>query len=171
MDQDTFLNNINMKKLLLIRHAKATHQPGYVDFERPLKPSGLQDAAIMAGRLKEHNIVPQILVSSPALRTLATANVIAQHMGLAKAKEIKNIYDANTDELVDVIMQLDDQYNFIGLVGHNPAIEQVLYSLSGQPRNVPPGAVGLIEFDIDSWTAITSNIGKLTYYDSPKEDA
>lgn len=160
-----------MKKLLLIRHAKATHESGYIDFERPLRPSGLRDAAIMAGRLKEHNVIPQILVTSPALRTLATADVIAQHMGLAKPEEIKDIYDAQTSDVMDVITQLDDKHNFIGLVGHNPAIAQVLFDLSGQYKEVPPGAVGLIEFDVDSWTAVRPNSGKLTFYDSPKDEA
>lgn len=160
-----------MKKLLLIRHAKATHETGYVDFERPLKPSGLRDAAIMAGRLKEHNIIPRILVSSPALRTLATANVISEHMGLAKAQEIAGIYDAADDDLLAIIAQLDDDYDFIGLVGHNPAIAQVLFDLSGQTQDVPPGAVALIEFETDSWAAVRVNSGKLVYYDSPKEDA
>ncbi|GAA4087940.1 SixA phosphatase family protein [Mucilaginibacter panaciglaebae] len=160
-----------MKKLLLIRHAKATHEGGYVDFERPLKPSGLRDAAIMAGRLKEHNIIPQILVSSPALRTLATANVISEHMGLAKAEEIAGIYDAAGDDLLDVITQLDDGCDFVGLVGHNPAIAQVFYNLSGQPQDISPGAVGLIEFDINTWADVRSNRGKLVYYDSPKDEA
>ncbi|HWZ35469.1 MAG TPA: histidine phosphatase family protein [Mucilaginibacter sp.] len=159
-----------MKKLLLIRHAKATHESGYIDFERPLKPSGLQDAAIMAGRLKEHHIVPQILVTSPALRTLATADVIAQHLGLAKAEEIKDIYDANTEDLLDVITQFDDKYDLIGLVGHNPSIGQLLYDLSGRVKNVPPGAVGLIEFDIDRWMAVRPQGGKLIFYDSPKNE-
>lgn len=160
-----------MKKLLLIRHAKATHQPGYVDFERPLKPSGLQDAAIMAGRLKEHGVVPQILVSSPALRTLATANVIVQHLGLAKPEEIKGIYEAESTDLISIINEMDARHNFVGLVGHNPAIEQVLYLLSGQAKDVPPGALGLIEFDTDDWATVRINSGKLTYYDSPKDDA
>ena len=160
-----------MKKLLLIRHAKATHEGGYIDFERPLKPSGLRDAAIMAGRLKEHNIIPQILVSSPALRTIATANVLSEHMGLAKAEEIASIYDAASDDLLDIITQLNDSYNFIGLVGHNPAIAQVLYNLSGQSPDVSPGAVALTEFNIDTWRDVGSNSGKLVYYDSPKDEA
>lgn len=158
-----------MKKLLLIRHAKATHESGYIDFERPLKPSGLKDAAIMAGRLKDHHIIPQIVVTSPSLRTLTTANVIVQHMGLAKPEEIKDIYDASTDDLLDVITQLDDKYDFIGLVGHNPSIGQMLFDLSGQLKDVPPGAVGLIKFDVDSWADVRPHHGKLTFYDSPKE--
>jgi phosphohistidine phosphatase len=160
-----------MKKLLLIRHAKATHETGYIDFERPLKPSGLRDAAIMAGRLKEHGVIPQILVTSPALRTLATANVISEHLGLARAEEIKKIYEAEPDDLIEVISQFDDEHNFIGLVGHNPAIEQLIYVLSGQPVSVPPGALGLIELDVDTWAAVRENSGALVFYDSPKDEA
>lgn len=158
-----------MKKLLLVRHAKATHETGFVDFERPLKPSGLQDAAIMAGRLKETGHVPQLLVASPALRTLSTANVLSQHLEVPAAEEILGIYDAGQNELVDIINELNDAYDFIGLVGHNPGIGQVLYYLTGEIRDVPPGAVALIEFDTDTWATTGAKTGKLTYYDTPKD--
>jgi phosphohistidine phosphatase len=156
-----------MKKLLLIRHAKATHETGFVDFERPLKSSGLQDAAIMAGRIKEQGHVPELLVASPALRTLSTANVFSQHLDIPVAQEILGIYEASADQLVDIISELSDDQDFIGLVGHNPGIGQVLYDLSGEVKDVPPGAVALIEFDIDSWANISSRSGKLTFYDTP----
>ncbi len=158
-----------MKKLLLVRHAKATHETGFVDFERPLKPSGLQDAAIMAGRLKENGHVPQLLVASPALRTLSTANVLSQHLEVPAAEEIFGIYDAGQNQLVDIINELNDACNFIGLVGHNPGIGQVLYYLTGEIRNVPPGAVALIEFDTDTWVTTGAKTGRLVYYDTPKD--
>jgi phosphohistidine phosphatase len=156
-----------MKKLLLIRHAKATHETGFADFERPLKPSGLQDAAIMAGRIKEQGHLPQLLVASPALRTISTANVFSQHLDIPAAQEIVGIYEASADQLVDIVSELNDDQDFIGLVGHNPGIGQVLYDLSGEVKDVPPGAVALIEFDIDSWANISSKSGKLTFYDTP----
>jgi phosphohistidine phosphatase len=156
-----------MKKLLLIRHAKATHETGFIDFERPLKPLGLQDAAIMADRVKEQGIVPQMLVASPALRTLSTANVFSQHLDLPQAKELSGIYEASEEQLIDIISGLDDEKDFVGLVGHNPGIAQVLYYLSGEVKDVQPGAVALIKFDTDSWTSIGSKSGKLIFYDTP----
>jgi phosphohistidine phosphatase len=158
-----------MKKLLLVRHAKATHETGFADFERPLKPSGLQDAAIMAGRLKEHSLVPQLLVASPALRTISTANVLSQHLSIATAEEILGIYEADQNQLVDIISQLNDADDFVGLVGHNPGIGQVLYYLTGKLHDVPPGAVALIEFNIDTWAAVGNKSGKLVYYDTPSD--
>lgn len=156
-----------MKKLLLIRHAKATHEGGLADFERPLKPSGLQDAAVMAGRVKEKGIVPKALVSSPALRTISTAHVFSQHLDLPSAQELMAIYDASQDQLVDIISMFSDEDDFVGLVGHNPGIGQVLYHLSGEVRDVPPGAVALIEFATDTWATVGKKSGKLTYYDAP----
>lgn len=157
-----------MKKLLLIRHAKATHETGYQDFERPLKYSGLQDAALMAARLHENGFIPQLLISSPALRTISTANVFSEHLAVPRAEEIKGIYEADLDGLVNIVNELPDAYDFIGLVGHNPGISQLLYYLTSQLQDVPTCTVALIEFDVKEWDAIKSAGGKLIYYDYPK---
>jgi len=158
-----------MKKLLLIRHARATHKPGYRDFERPLQPSGLQDAAVMAGRLKVHSLIPKLLVSSPALRTISTANVFSQHLSIPAAHEIKGIYEAGQAELVEIVKELPDEQDFIGLVGHNPGISYLLYYLTGQMQDMPTCAVALVEFNITKWNAVHDN-GKLVYFDYPKHE-
>lgn len=158
-----------MKKLVLIRHAKATHETGYADFERPLTQKGMHDAAVMAGRLKEQDLVPRILISSPALRTISTANIFSEHLSLAAATEEKKIYDASEEELIEVVMSLPDDSDFIGLVGHNPGVSQLLYYLSGSAQEMPTCAIAIIEFSLDTWDAVTANSGKLTYFDSPKE--
>ena len=157
-----------MKKLLLIRHAKATHETGYIDFERPLQERGLQDAAIMAARLKEKNIIPQLLVASPALRTLSTANIFSQHLAIPQAQTNKDIYEATTLALIKVINALPDGHGFIALVGHNPGMSDLLYYLTRQIHDVPTCAMMLIEFDTDSWMEIIEDAGKLVYYDYPK---
>lgn len=159
-----------MKKLLLIRHAKATHETGFADFERPLTDKGFEQAELMAARLQVNNIQPQILVASPALRTLSTANVFSQVLGLPKALTDKAIYDASEGTLLKVIDGLPNDKDFIALVGHNPGISQVLYYLSGAIKDVPPCSVALIEFNLDTWTEIFEQTGKLTFYSTPKED-
>jgi phosphohistidine phosphatase len=157
-----------MKKLVIIRHAKATHETGYIDFERPLTPNGMHDAAIMAGRLKENGQVPQMLVSSPALRTISTANIFSQHLNIPAAEEIKGIYEADVDDLVEIVSELPDNIDCIGLVGHNPGLGQLLYYFSGAAQDVPTCAVAVIEFDTSVWASLKANSGKLIYYDYPK---
>jgi phosphohistidine phosphatase len=157
-----------MKNLLLIRHAKATHESGYVDFERPLKQSGMQDALFMANVLKRQASIPEIIVTSPALRTLTTAQIFVEHLHLPPADTDQRIYEASAHTLVNVINNLPNEYNFIGLVGHNPGISQLLHYLTGQIRDVPTCAIALISFDNDDWRSISTEDGHLTFYDSPK---
>ena len=157
-----------MKKLVIIRHAKATHETGFPDFERPLTPQGMRDAAAMAGRLNENNHVPQMLVSSPALRTISTANIFSQHLSLPAAEEIKGIYEADLDDLVEITGELPDAIDCIGLVGHNPGLSQLLYYFTGVANDVPTCAIAIVEFETNVWATVTANSGKLIYLDFPK---
>ena len=158
-----------MKKLLLVRHAKAVHDDSYSDFERPLKHSGMRDTTIMAERIESAGAVPEILVTSPSLRTLATANILSEHLRLHKPSEDSRIYDASQQALLYVIGDFPDNHNFIALVGHNPGIAQLVHYFTGEIREVSPGAVVLINFEFDSWKELTYDSGKLAWFSSPKE--
>lgn len=157
-----------MKKLLLIRHAKATHESGYIDFDRPLKQSGIQDAVLMATLLKGQLQIPQIIITSPALRTKTTAEIFANQFKLSAPGVDKRIYEAGENTWVKVINSLPDEYDFIGVVGHNPGISQILYYLTSQLKEMPTCAVAVITFENDSWQSISEEDGKLVHFDSPK---
>lgn len=156
-----------MKKLLLIRHAKATHENGMSDFERPLKQSGMQDATVMAQRLHAHGIIPQLIITSPALRTITTAHIFSQHLAVPAVQPNEHIYEASEIALLHIITQLPPQHDFIALVGHNPGISQVLYYLTGKVKDVITCAVAFIEFDINEWKEVSMECGNLLYYDEP----
>ena len=158
-----------MKKLLLIRHAKAVSEIDTNDYERPLKYTGLQDAEFMAERVKTELIVPQILISSAALRTETTANIFSEHLMLPKPILDKNIYSAGKKALVNIINQFPDDYNFIGLVGHNPDISELITYFTEEEKDVPTCTVALIEFELDSWKLLSESTGNLTWYSTPKE--
>lgn len=124
----------------------------------------------MTARLHKNHIKPQLLVSSPALRTLSTANVFSQELGLAAATTYADIYDASESTLLKVINNLPNEYEFIALVGHNPGISQVLSNLTDDYKEMSTCAVALIEFEADSWMEMHEGSGKIAWYDSPKED-
>ncbi len=158
-----------MKKLLLVRHAKAVHDTSYSDFERPLKPKGIQDATLMAERLKNEGIIPQLLITSPALRTQATADIFSEHLSVPKPLENKRIYEAGRSELINIINEFNDKYECIGLVGHNPGISEMIYHFTGMDIDVPPGSVALISFEFDEWKLLSHHTGKLTWFGSPHD--
>jgi phosphohistidine phosphatase len=158
-----------MKKLLLIRHAKAVHDTGYSDFERPLKHSGIRDATTIAERMKSESIIPQLLITSPSLRTQATADIFSEHLSISKPMQNEDIYEAGERDLLHIINAFEDKYDFIGLIGHNPGISQMLYYFTGKMNDVPPGTAALIIFRFDEWKLISQNTGTLTWFSSPKD--
>ncbi len=67
-----------MKTLIIVRHAKSSwDNPDLKDIERPLNDRGEKDAPKMAKRLKEREITPDLLLSSPAVRAIETCRHIA----------------------------------------------------------------------------------------------
>ncbi|MCO5948725.1 SixA phosphatase family protein [Mucilaginibacter flavidus] len=156
-----------MKKLLLVRHAKAEKDTGGKDFDRPLKYIGMQDAGFMADRLKEKLIVPEYIVASPALRTLTTAEIFADHLGLPAPTTNKSIFEASEKTLLKIINDLPGQYNFVALVGHNPGIAYILQYLTGAAMEVHTSAVAVIDFEIDDWASISKGLGTLAYFSWP----
>ena len=74
-----------MKSLYIIRHAKSSWEDSsQPDFERGLSERGKRDASRMAKRLKEKEIHPDLMLSSPAKRALSTARRIAEVLNYPK---------------------------------------------------------------------------------------
>jgi phosphohistidine phosphatase len=95
-----------MKTLFLVRHAKSSRDdPSLPDRERPLDDRGKRDAPKMGKRLAKRDAKLDLLVSSPALRALTTAHLIADEMGY-KRKDIvvdDRLYASSPDDLLAVI--------------------------------------------------------------------
>ena len=92
-----------MKTLCIIRHAKTEVQAmGQRDFDRELAKRGLSDAPQMAKKLKEIDLMPDKIVSSPAARALATAQLFADKLKypLTKIEQNSLIYAAALGILV-----------------------------------------------------------------------
>ncbi len=70
-----------MKTLFLIRHAKSSwDDTALPDKERPLNDRGLRDAPKMGERLAKRDVKPDLILSSPAVRALRTAEIIAKKL-------------------------------------------------------------------------------------------
>ncbi|MDP9080552.1 MAG: histidine phosphatase family protein [Bacteroidota bacterium] len=158
-----------MKKLLLVRHAKAEKDTAGRDFDRPLKYIGMQDAGFMADRIKDKGLIPELIITSPAQRTLTTAEIFADHLGLPEPAKNKAIYEASEKTLLRVINAFPNEVGFVALVGHNPGIAYILQYLTGETREVHTSTTALIDFEVDDWALLTEDSGKLVYYSSPNE--
>jgi phosphohistidine phosphatase len=148
-----------MKTLFLIRHAKSSwDDTALPDKDRPLNDRGKRDAPKMGKRLARRDVKPDLILSSPAMRALTTAEIIAKKLDY-KRKDIvvdDRLYAGEADDLLNVIHKLGDKRERVILVGHNPELTELAHRLSSEITHMPTCAVAAFTFDAKSW----SNIGK-----------
>jgi phosphohistidine phosphatase len=126
----------------------------------------------MAKRLVKQDIIPQQIISSPALRAISTAKHFADTLKIDHSQIIKveAIYEANATTLLKVINSLDDDFDFSAIFGHNPGLSEIAFQLTDNASldNLPTCGMALIEFPFESWSLVSSGTGKLLLFDFPK---
>ena len=159
-----------MKKLYIIRHAKSSWKDLTLnDFDRPLNKRGKQNVLLMGSILKEKHILPDMIISSPALRAKLTAKEIARIISFTKdIKFYENIYDASSYDLIGILKSIDDNNNSLFLFGHNPSLNSLAETFIGLYENIPTCAIVEIEFDCNKWKDIDQTNANLVSFDYPK---
>ena len=145
-----------MKTILILRHAKSSWKfPDLSDHDRPLNRRGKRDAPAMGKILKDKNLVPDLIISSTAIRAKDTASEVAKHSGYrGKNTEIESLYAAEPAAYLKVIRELADDYHRVLIVGHNPGVEELIEILTGEIHVIPTCTLAQIEFDIDDWSEL-----------------
>lgn len=161
-----------MKILYLVRHAKSSWKfPELDDFERPLNKRGKRDARAMGRFLKDKDIMPDIIISSPAVRASMTTIIISDILSypLSRVKYSDEIYEADATSLLKVVSRVDDKFNSTMLIGHNPGMTYFANMLaSARIDNIPTCGIFCTELDISSWQEISVNCGTYKFFKFPK---
>ena len=71
----------HIKKLLILRHAKAAWPLGVDDHERPLAQRGHNEAPLIGRWMVEQGHIPDFILCSSALRTRQTCTWICNELG------------------------------------------------------------------------------------------
>ena len=159
-----------MRKLYIIRHAKSSWKDlSLSDFERPLNKRGIKDAPLMGDMLKRKNILPDIIISSPAKRAKATAKVIAKEINYTKPIVYdSDIYEAGMSTLRNIVNSIDNKNKSVFLFGHNPGLGMLVDIFVGLYENIPTCGIVGIEFNCKKWEDISATNAKLSSFKYPK---
>jgi phosphohistidine phosphatase len=162
-----------MKKLYLTRHAKSDwgHE-GLHDIDRPLNQRGYEDAYRMSEVLKKKNHIPELIVTSPAIRAISTSFIFSRAFSFRESDAliIREIYEATTTVLKQTIMNFNDKYASVMLFGHNPGLTRLFNDASDSDiDNLATCAVVLIEFEVASWKNVFDLPGKCVFTEIPKD--
>ncbi|HEY1988505.1 MAG TPA: histidine phosphatase family protein [Acidimicrobiales bacterium] len=126
--------------LWVLRHGKAAGNApaGGGDKARPLTARGRRDAAALGHRLAAGVGVfgltdvplPQVVLTSSAVRTRQTADLVLEAMGGDLPLEsLHSLYGANPDTLLGYVGELEDDVTSAMLVGHNPTLYELAFEL------------------------------------------
>lgn len=160
--------------LVIIRHAKAEPDTSAIsDFDRALTPRGKEDAAAMGQRLAEKEIIPSLIISSAAKRTVQTAKRIARATGYPEdqIRRIDGLYHCTPSTLEHAVSALPADIATCFVVGHNPGVSEFADEiLPGQHIfSMPTAAVVAVTFEAPDWQAFPAAKKKLLIFDSPKQ--
>jgi phosphohistidine phosphatase len=128
-----------LSELLLLRRGKADWNTGSDDFRRPLAPKGKRAAQRIGVLLQQQGLIPDLVVSSPALRALAMAREVCKVVGRPVAQVVQDdrLYDAGLASLLRVLEERSEGASRLMLVGHNPGLEDLLLHLTEGTVTLP----------------------------------
>ena len=161
-----------MKSIILFRHAKSDWNNTYSeDHERKLNKRGVRAAKTMGLYLRNINQIPEIVITSTAIRTKKTLEIaIKEGNWKSKVKMEKKIYNSSIKKLFNIIHKIEDIYTNVCLVGHEPTISAFIYETTKYSIiKFPTASMAKIEFKIKKWKYINTNSGMLTWFKKPKE--
>jgi len=166
------------KTLYILRHAKAQSSAGLSDKDRPLAPKGVEDALILGRTMAAKDYVPEKVLCSAAKRTRQTCEQVLGSFPGLEAEYSDALYSASRGEWLAVIQDMDDKYNSLLLVGHNPAIHGIAALLAQEERpahmdrlsvGYATASLSVLRCPIKSWSDIQPAANPLIDFMDPTD--
>jgi len=161
-----------MKTLLILRHAKSSWaSPTIADHDRPLNARGNADAPRIGELIKNQDLIPDLILCSTAKRAHKTADKVAHNCGYeGEVMRVGELYLATTDIYLKVLSELEDDHSRVMVVGHNPGLEDLSETLTGQFETLPTAALVQTSLAIEHWHELDKSVeGKLVNIWRPRE--
>jgi phosphohistidine phosphatase len=118
--------------LYIIRHAiavEADTSNEEEDLQRPLTDKGREKMKKITQGLWELDIQPDLILSSPSMRTMETARILASRLDVKKDKLIATNHLLSTGSPEELIKEINEKYSElenIALVGHEPHLNKLI---------------------------------------------
>ncbi|MGH8284472.1 MAG: SixA phosphatase family protein [Steroidobacteraceae bacterium] len=162
-----------MKRLTLLRHANADWKDSRIaDFDRPLNRRGVSESTAMAKRLFERELVPEFVLTSPALRAQQTTEIFMREFELParKLRRDDRLYLAQPEDILEAIRTTGPRITHLMVVGHNPGLTDLARRLApdGTLVELPTASVCTMLFDVRAWVDIEPGRAKGVECEAPK---
>jgi phosphohistidine phosphatase len=128
---------VGTRRLTLLRHGEAQAIDTCAeDFERELTRRGIIEAQEMAARIVYRNLVPDLILVSPAERAWGTAEIIAKacELEVAQVQCARELYLATPETTWRQLANRNSALRHILICGHNPGLSQLASRLGPKPQ-------------------------------------
>ncbi|SFF60388.1 phosphohistidine phosphatase [Sunxiuqinia elliptica] len=161
-----------MKRVVIVRHAKAVPYGYDEDFNRKLRDRGKNDANQISSKLVEDGIKADLIISSPAKRAFKTAKIYAKNFKypVNTIQTEEELYEGmTTQEFVDLLREIPEEIQTVFVFGHNPLVYHLTNNLVKLFNSDMPtcSTVGL-DFDVSSWKDVSARGGDLAFHLMPR---
>lgn len=160
------------KTLFVLRHAKSSWKDDSLpDHDRPLNSRGEGDAPRMGAFMQEQGLEPELILTSTARRARRTAALVAENSNFSgEIRQVRDLYHADPEEIVEQLRHVPDEYARVMVVGHNPGLEDLLELLTGDWERLPTAALAQITLPILRWQELDDETeGRLLHLWMPRE--
>jgi len=162
-----------MKTLLLLRHAKSSWKDeSLADHERPLNKRGKQDAPRVGEWMRSEGLQPDLILCSTAVRARETIELASEAAGFdAEIEYREDLYSFEPGSFLHALKSLPDYCDLVMLVGHNPAMDELVTGLTGSYQAMSTAALAHIDLPIEHWSEISFGMhARLVNLWRPKEN-
>ena len=150
-----------MLELFLQRHGKATKYVNSTqDFYRNLDKNGISEVNKTRDIFSQKQIRIDEILSSAANRAKETAEIMNQFIDSNKIKYEEELFLAGSDKILMYIRN-EAKMDKILYVGHNFGISDIVGYLTGEHMNMSTSMVVHISFDVNNWSEISKESGKI----------
>jgi phosphohistidine phosphatase len=160
-----------VKRLWLLRHAKSSwDDPGLADHDRPLAPRGRKAGKRVRRWAAEHEVRPDLVLCSTAVRARATLDLVAPALGAPEVEIEGGLYHAWADDLLERLRVVAPDLESVLMIGHNPGLHNLAALLAPPaPEAFPTGALAELLIDIADWKDLQPGGAELSRLVVPRE--
>ncbi|NLJ52992.1 MAG: histidine phosphatase family protein [Intrasporangiaceae bacterium] len=155
--------------LVVVRHAKSDWSTPITDRDRPLAKRGRKQAP-SSGRWVAQNVGElDLAVVSVAARAQQTWERVSRELGYAVPTRVSEpAYTFDGRKLLAIVAELPSDATTVALVGHNPAVEELIEMLTGEWVPMPTSALAVVE--LADWAVAGAEKGRLVAAGRPADD-
>jgi len=150
---------VDTRRLTLLRHGEAQAlDTSPEDFERILTRRGSIEAQEIAARIVHRDLIPDLILVSPAERAWSTAEIVASacELDTKQVQCARELYLATAESTWRLLARRDPGLRHILICGHNPGLSQVASRLGPTPqrRNLPTGGLATAVWINTDWDSM-----------------